>query len=69
MKKKSFQADDLFCSFMLSQRLQSTMIVQGIQSDLADWKVFAKCSVSELTITDGLSQIKTEPLLIFLADK
>ena len=47
MKKKSFQADDLFCSFMLSQSLQSTMIVQGIQSDLADWKVFAKCSVSE----------------------
>ena len=48
MMKKNFQADDLFCSFMLSQRLQSTMIVQGIQkSDLADWKVFAKCSVSE----------------------
>ena len=36
MKKKSFQADDLFCSFMLSQRLQSTMIVRGNQSDLAD---------------------------------
>ena len=35
MMKKNFQADDLFCSFMLSQRLQSTMIVQGIQSLVA----------------------------------
>ena len=51
MKKKNFKLTISFvllCSFvLLSQRLQSTMIVQGIQSDLADWKVFAKCSVSE----------------------
>ena len=51
MKKKNFKLTISFvllCSFvLLSQRLQSTMIVQGIQSDLADWKVFVKCSVSE----------------------